>query len=223
MENRTTRWAAVIAALSLAAGCSNHRAEPVDADDEVVIGGPSGPVIDPELDRRDVSPAAIDTEDWEVGGYIGVLNAEDFGTKPIYALRAGYHVSEDVFLEGEYAWSEVSDSNYRRLGAPLFESEDEDLTAYSLSVGFHILPGEVFVGSRLARASAMLLTFGVGNTEIVDEDNVTFLVGFGLRSLLTDWLSLRLEARDRIFESDLLGENEWKHNFEIGLTVGAFF
>ncbi|MDH4030678.1 MAG: outer membrane beta-barrel domain-containing protein [Chromatiales bacterium] len=223
MNIRTTRTAAVVVALLMAAGCSNHGTRTIDADDEVVVGGPSGPVIDPELDRRDINRPSIDTENWEAGGYIGALNVEDFGTKPIYGLRAAYHVTEDVFLEGEYARSEISDSSFRNLGAPLFESEDEDLTAYNLSVGYNILPGEVFVGSRWARASAMYLNFGVGNTEVVGEDNVTYLVGFGLRSLFNDWLSLRLEARDRIFESDLLGENEWKHNFEVGLTVGAFF
>ncbi len=94
---------------------------------------------------------------------------------------------------------------------------------YGLSVGYTLLPGEVFVGSKWARASAMFMSFGVGNTEFVDDDNVTFLLGFGLRALPSDWLSLRLEARDRIWESDLLGESEWKHNFEITLTLGAFF
>jgi outer membrane beta-barrel protein len=170
-----------------------------------------------------VARPSIDTENWEAGGYVGALNVEDLGTEPIYALRAAYHVTEDVFLEGEYARSQVKDTSFRNLGAPIFEDESEDLSAYSLSVGYHVLPGEVFFGSRWARTSAVYLSFGAGNTEVVGEDNVTYLVGFGLRSLFNDWLSLRLEARDRIFESDLLGENEWKHNFEIGLTVGAFF
>ena len=132
-------------------------------------------------------------------------------------------IRDSLYLEGDYARSTVEDSNFRNIGAPLFDSEEEDLTMYGLSVGYTLLPGEVFVGSRWARASAMFMSFGVGNTEFVDEDNVTYLLGFGLRALPADWLSLRLEARDRIWESDLLGESEWKHNFEITLTLGAFF
>jgi outer membrane beta-barrel protein len=211
-------------ALTASSGCSMFRGDdPVTGDDEVISGVSADPVIEPELDRRDVQRAAIDNEDWEFAGYGGFLSVEDFGTEPVYGGRVAYHVTEDLYLEGDYARSTVEDTNFRNIGAPLFDSEEEDLTMYGLSVGYTLLPGEVFVGSRWARASAMFMSFGVGNTEFVDEDNVTYLLGFGLRALPADWLSLRLEARDRIWESDLLGESEWKHNFEITLTLGAFF
>ncbi len=212
------------ASMLVTSGCAAFRKDSTTpADEEPVAERPSGPVIEPELDRRDVKRPRIDTEDWEISGFVGALSVEDFGTELIYGGRLGYHVSEDIYLEGEYAWSQVSDSNFRRIGAPLFDSEDEDLTSYSLSIGYNVLPGEVFVGSGWARASSMYITFGAGNTSFVGEDNVTFLAGFGLRTLVSDWFSLRLEARDRIFESDLLGENEWKHNFEITLSMGVFF
>lgn len=212
------------ASMLVTSGCAAFRKDSkIPADEEPVAERPSGPVIEPELDRRDVKRPRIDTEDWEISGFVGALSVEDFGTELIYGGRLGYHVSEDIYLEGEYAWSQISDSNFRRIGAPLFDSEDEDLTSYSLSIGYNVLPGEVFVGSGWARASSMYITFGAGNTSFVGEDNVTFLAGFGLRTLVSDWFSLRLEARDRIFESDLLGENEWKHNFEITLSMGVFF
>ena len=204
-------------------GCSSMNRGPVSGDDEMMGDRPSQPVIQPALDRRDISAASIDTEDWEAGAYAGVISYEDFGTEPIYGARLAYHVTEDLYLEGDYARSTVSDSNFRNLGVPLFSSEDEDLTTYGLSVGYQLLPGEVFVGSRWARASSMYMSFGAGNTELAGEDSVTYLLGFGLRTLPTDWLSLRLEARDRIWESDLVGDNEWKHNFEISFVVGAFF
>jgi len=213
----------IAAALLILSGCSSMNRGPVSGDDEALGDRPSQPVIQPQLDRRDISAASIDTEDWEAGAYAGVISYEDFGTEPIYGARLAYHVTEDLYLEGDYARSTVSDSNFRNLGAPLFSSEDEDLTTYGLSVGYQLLPGEVFVGSRWARASSMYMSFGAGNTELAGEDSVTYLLGFGLRTLPTDWLSLRLEARDRIWESDLVGENEWKHNFEVSLVVGAFF
>lgn len=223
---KTKRIFLILLAASMLAtsGCAALRKDKTpSADEEPVAERPAGPVIEPELDRRDVKRPRIDTEDWEISGFVGALSVEDFGTELIYGGRLGYHVSEDIYLEGEYAWSQISDSNFRRIGAPLFDNEDEDLTSYSLSIGYNVLPGEVFVGSGWARASSMYITFGAGNTSFVGEDNVTFLAGFGLRTLVSDWFSLRLEARDRIFESDLLGDNEWKHNFELTLSMGVFF
>ena len=184
---------------------------------------PSDPVIEPDLERRAPVRPDIDTEDWDVGAYAGALAIEDFGTEFLYGGRLAYHVSEDFFLEGHYARADVDDDNFRRLGAPLFESSEEELTTWGLSVGYQMLPGEVFMGSRWARTSATYLQFGAGNTDFAGEDSVTYLLGFGLRVLPTDWLSLRLDARDHIFESDLTGDNEWKHNFELSLGLGVFF
>jgi outer membrane beta-barrel protein len=224
MRLHLTRLILLGVAIAATSGCSGLRDGGVGAGDDEPVGARSaGPVIQPELDRRDVRRPAVDSEDWEVSGYAGVLSVEDFGAGPVYGGRVAYHVTEDVYLEGDYARSSIEDSNFRDLGAPLFENESEDIDSYALSVGYTLLPGEVFVGSDWARASAMYLSFGVGNTRIVDEDNVTYLLGFGLRALPTDWLSVRLEARDRIWESDLLGDNQWTHNFEITLTLGAFF
>jgi len=224
MKGKLHKIVLLSVALIASSGCSMFGGrDAVSGDHEVIGSGPTEPVIQPELDRRDIQRAAIDTEDWEFAGYAGFLSVEDFGTEPVYGGRVAYHVTEDLYLEADYAHSTVKDSSFRDLGAPLFENEEEDIKSYSLSVGYTLLPGEVFVGSRWARASAMYMSFGVGNTEFVDDDNVTYLLGFGVRALPADWLSLRLEARDRIWESDLLGENEWKHNFEISLTLGAFF
>ena len=48
-------------------------------------------------------------------------------------------------------------------------------------------------------------------------------VGAGYRLLLTDWLALRIDVRDHIFESDLLGEDEYKHNLEAHTGLSVFF
>jgi outer membrane beta-barrel protein len=207
--------------LLLALGaCSTPGPESADAG---MTYTPSDPVIEPELERRAPVRPDIDTEDWDVGAYAGALAIEDFGTEFLYGGRIAYHVSEDFFLEGHYARADVDDDNFRRLGAPLFESSEEELSTWGLSVGYQMLPGEVFMGSRWARTSTTYLQFGAGNTDFAGEDSVTYLLGFGLRVLPADWLSLRLDARDHIFESDLTGDNEWKHNFELSVGVGVFF
>jgi outer membrane beta-barrel protein len=209
-----------LAATLATGGCSLLRGEP-PADEP--IEGPVPAVIDPALDRREVIRPAVDTEDWEIGAFAGVLSVEDFGSEAIYGARLAFHATEDIFIEGRYASSSISDASFRRIGVPLFDSRNEDLTAYDLSVGFMVLPGEVFLGTRWARTSGVYMKFGVGQVEYADRDSISYAFGFGIKVLPTDWLSLRLEARDTLFESDLLGENEWKHNFEINLGFGVFF
>lgn len=219
-----SRLALTAALLSLATGCSMFRGDRDAESEDVLVEEPApGQVIEPDVERRDIKPAKIDTENWSLEGYAGILNVEDFGSEPVYGARAAYHVTEDFFLEGYYAQSTVEDSNFRRLGAPLFEDESEDITLWGLTVGYNVLPGEVFVGSKLARSSTFHFLFGAGNTDFVDEDNVTYVLGFGLRVLPVDWFSMRIEARDYIFESDILGDNEWKNNFEVSLGLGIFF
>lgn len=210
----------ILAAALAASGCSLLRGEPLGDEP---VEGPVPAVIDPVLERRDIVRPEIDTEDWEIGAFGGVLSVEDFGAEAMYGLRFAYHATENIYLEGRYASSSISDTSFRRIGAPIFDVEKEDLTAYDLSVGLMVLPGEVFLGTRWARTSGVYMNFGVGRVEFADRDSISYAFGFGLKVLPTDWLSLRLEARDTIFESDLLGENEWKHNFEINLGFGVFF
>jgi outer membrane beta-barrel protein len=208
----------------MASGCSllpgkKKAAEPQEVPQEEA----PGQVIDPEVDRRQVTVPKIDTENWEIGLYAGVLSVEDFDSSAVYGLRAAYHVSEDFFLEGAYESSEVSDASFRDIGLPIFPNETEDLTFYSFSLGYNFLPGEVFVGTKHAMTSSMYFIFGVGNTEFIDEDELTYSLGFGLRVLANDRFSLRLEAKDNIYQSDLLGENEYKNNMEFNLGFGVFF
>lgn len=218
---RKTCLMALLAAL--ASGCSlmpwADRGDDAALEEEPLRGS----VIEPQIERREVTVPRIDTENFEIGLYAGVLSVEDFSSDPVYGLRAAYHMTEDFFLEAAYAASQVSDASFRRVGLPIFPEEDEDLRSYRFSLGYNFLPGEVFVGTSYAMTSAMYFIAGAGNTDFVDESRLTWNLGFGLRVLPTDSLSLRLEAKDNVFESDLLGENAFKHNFELNLGFAWFF
>ena len=41
-------------------------------------------VVRPEIERREVREADIDTEDFEIGAFAGMMNVEDFGTNLVY-------------------------------------------------------------------------------------------------------------------------------------------
>ena len=52
-------------------------------------------IILPDLERRTIKESDIDSENFEIGGFVGFMNVEDFGTNPVYGLRAAYHATED--------------------------------------------------------------------------------------------------------------------------------
>src|SRR4051812_47620466 len=58
------------------------------------------PIIDPQVERRQIKRAQIDTEDFEIGAYYGILSIEDFESHAVYGARLAYHLTEDFFIEG---------------------------------------------------------------------------------------------------------------------------
>ena len=184
---------------------------------------PAGePIVVPQVDRRDVRLPRYPSNDLEMGLYTGVFATENFGTSGVYGARVGYHLTEDFFVQGVYAQTKVTDEAFRQiLPGGIFESKTQKLNYYNLSVGYNILPGEVFLFSSRARPSQFYVIGGVGSTKFVDQRKPTFNVGFGFRVFLTDYASLQLDLRDHIFELDLLGKRETTQNLE--LTAGLSF
>ena len=180
-------------------------------------------VIQPELERRDVKVPHINADDIELGFYSGILSMENFSTQSVKGLRLAYHVTEDFFVEGAYGRSIISDEFFRSRAFPItgFDTQEEDLTYYNLSLGYNVLPGEIFLGRRWAMASAFYVIGGIGTIKFANESHATFNFGGGYRILLTDWFAFHLDMRDHVFDSDLLGQNKRTNNFEatVGLTV----
>lgn len=179
--------------------------------------------IEPSVARYGITVPRIHANDFELGAYLGSLNLDGFGSNLVYGLRLAYHLSEDFFLEGSYGRSSIDDEQFRRFGLALFPGEEEDVDYYHASVGYNLLPGEVFFGRRRAFTSAVFLTTGLGNISFADEDHFTYNVGVGLRVLPTERLSVRLDFREYIFETDILGESELTFNSELTAGLGYYF
>lgn len=180
-------------------------------------------LIGAEVYRRDVKIAKVDTERFEIGAYSGILAVEDLSSSLAYGLRAGFLVTEDAFLEVHYLESSVTDQVRRDIGQPFFPEEDMDLEQYALVLGYTLFPGEVFVGRDVAMASQTYLLSGIGNTSFNGEDYLTYQFGFGFKLLPKDWMVVRIEARDSVWETDLLGAKKWTNNFEMNLGLGFIF
>lgn len=182
------------------------------------------PPVVPQVDRRELRLPRFPSRDFEVGAFAGVYGTENFGASAVYGLRVGYHLSEDWFVEGTYAGTTVSDAAFRQiLPGGIFTDDKEKLSYYNLSVGYNLLPGEVFLGSRQARATAIYVIGGVGSTDFVGQKRQTFNLGFGWRILLGDRGALRVDLRDHVFSLDLLGRNQSTHNLEASVGFGFHF
>ena len=206
----------VLTAAGLLQACSFLRVEePMRADSE--------PVIEPELERRTISEADIDSEDFEVGVFAGVYSIEDFGSNLVYGARAAYHVTEDFFVEAALGRTDADETSFETLsgGAQILTDDERELIYYNISLGYNLFPGEAFIGGKFALNSSLYLIAGVGNTEFADDSHFTINAGAGYRLLLSDWLALHLDVRDHIFDSDLLGNDKTTHNIEVhgGFTV----
>ena len=198
--------------------------EPAPADEADAKAAPPR-VIEPEVQRRKVKVDRIDTENVELGIYYGMLSIEDFGTNPLTGIRAAYHVTEDLFFELDYGRSKAGRTSFETLGGnvQLLAPDERRFTYYSLSLGYNLLPGEVYIGRNLAMNSALYLLGGVGSTKFAGDHRFTANFGAGYRVLPTDWLAIHIDVQDHVFQSDLLGQDKLTNNFMASLGATVFF
>ena len=224
MESRIRVFLLITAMITLS-GCAATRnlfglgpkeAPPPSAE------GP-GQVIDPEVERRKIKEPAIDREDFELGAFAGIMSIEDFGSDVVYGARLAYHVTEGFFVEAAVGQSEAGETSFEVLSGGATLLDDRKLTYYNLSLGYNILPGEVFIGEGRAFNTNLYLIAGLGSTRFADDDRFTVNFGAGYRFLLTDTLALHLDFRDHLFDIDLLGEEKTVHNLEATLGITIFF
>jgi outer membrane beta-barrel protein len=217
MESRLLLLLLALAAASLT-GCGRDRL--VRADEAV-----QPPVIEPDIDRREIKEAKIDTENFEVGILAGEISVEDFGVNSLAGATFAYHVTEGFFLELGAGKADTQPTSFERLSgaAQLLTDSEREYTYYNLSVGYNILPGEGFIGKNRALNTTTYLIGGVGKTKFAGDERFTINLGMGLRLMPLDWLAIHAEVRDNIFDIDLLGQEKTSHNIEAHLGLTFFF
>jgi outer membrane beta-barrel protein len=205
-------------ALTSLTGCGRQR-----VIDEQAAGEP--PVIEPEVDRREIEPAKIDTEDFEVGIFAGQLSVEDFGVNTVVGGTFAYHITEGFFVELAAGQTDTGLTSFERLSgaAQLLTDDEREYTYYNLSLGYNIFPGEGFIGRGRALNTTLYVIGGVGKTNFAGDDRFTVDVGLGIRLMPLDWLAVHADVRDQIFDIDLLGQEKTAHNLAAQLGVTFFF
>ena len=195
---------------------SGSSAEPVLAVDE--------PLIQPEVERKEIIDAKIDTEDFELGFFGGLYSTEDFGTNSVVGFRFAYHINEDFFFELTGGETETEKSSVEELGFfTILDDDERDLQYYNFTLGYNLLPGEAFITRDWAFYTAFYVLAGIGSTSFAGEDEFTVVGGGGFRFIATDWMALHVDFRDHIFELDILGKEKTTHNLELHSGVTFFF
>ncbi len=184
-----------------------------------------GSIFDPKVERREVERDAINTENWELGAYYGIISIEDFGSTELTGARLAYHVTEDFFIEVSYAETTAGLSSFERLNGNivLLTDKQRDYSYYNVSLGFNFLPGEGFIGDQLAFSTSLYFLTGLGATDFAGEQRSTIMVGGGYRVLFTDWFAWHLTLRDSFYDIELLGSAKTANDLEISTSFTIFF
>jgi outer membrane beta-barrel protein len=204
-------------------------AAPVMAQTQAPAANPQQPaneqVIVPEVQRRDVRVPKFPSKDFELSALVGTYATQSFGTSAVAGVRLGYHLSEDLFVETTYARTKVTDKTFEEIfpGAGPLADTDKKLSYYNVSAGYNIFPGEIFLGSKYAKASSIYLIGGVGSTKFANQRRQTFNVGFGFRVLFSDRFAMRVDVRDHIFSYDLLNVRQNTQNLELTTGIAYYF
>ena len=181
-------------------------------------------VVEPTLERRDINEANIDSENFELGLFVGVISIEDFTSDTVLGARAAYHVNEDFFVEASYGQATAGQTSFEILsgGAPFLTDDERDYRYYNLSLGYN-LNGETFLTENWVFNSATYFSLGAGSTEFGGDERFTVSFGAGYRLLLTDYFALHFDLKDHVFNSELIGPEKTTHNVEYAVGATFFF
>jgi outer membrane beta-barrel protein len=182
-------------------------------------------VITPDIKRRQIKEDDLDTENFELGVFYGLLSIEDFGTNGVAGLTLAYHITESFFVEAAYGTSKTEKTSYELLsgGVELLTDDERDLTYYNLSLGYNFLHGQIFMSDKWTFNNHFYLMVGAGNTDFAAKEYFTTTIGAGLRFYTTDWLALDLSMRGHSFKHELFGESKIVTNLESRLGLSVFF
>lgn len=184
-----------------------------------------GQIITPDIERRHIKEEDLDSEDFEVGMFTGLLTIEDFGSNSVSGFTAAYHITEDFFIEGAYGATKAQKTSYELLsgGVELLTEDERKFSYYNLSLGYNFLPGQIYIADGWAFNSNFYVIAGAGNTQFAAKNYFTYNLGAGLRFYGTDWLALDLSMRDHVFTHDIFGESKTVNNLEMRFGLSIFF
>ena len=176
-------------------------------------------IVKPDTEQDLIKDSDIDNISMNFGVYTGLINYENFNSSYMLAMYFSYPFDEDVFVEAEFGISALNDTEYRNIGLPLLSEEEVDLQFYTILVGYNLLPGEVYWSREKTLISRFYLIAGVGSVSFDNNNYVSIQFGAGFKMELDKNKSIRFEARDRMYDTDILGTDKLTNNIEFHLGI----
>jgi outer membrane beta-barrel protein len=179
-------------------------------------------IIEPDKTVTSVQPAAIDTERFELGAYVGLLSVEDFNTNPVTGFSLSYHINDSFIVQTNYGTSAVGKASFEEREDASF-LKDYDFTYVNLLAGYKVLGGRSFLGKRQKFNSAIYLLAGAADVSFNENSKTGIVFGASYRAVITDWLTVNLDVRDTIVDREFLENSKKTNNTEMVIGVNALF
>ncbi|GBO89085.1 outer membrane beta-barrel domain-containing protein [Marinobacter salsuginis] len=183
------------------------------------------PLIEPDVTPVPVTEAMIDTENFEIGAFVGVLNIEDFESSLLYGGKLTYHLSESFFFEAGIGFAEGGETSFEKLAGnvEVLTDSERDYSYYNINLGYDVLPGEAFLTENYAFNTNFYLIAGAGATDFAGDTRFTLNAGAGYQVLLTDSVAVHLGVRQHYYRIDVLGAEKTSMNTEVSTGLSVFF
>lgn len=186
--------------------------------------GNSGAVIEANKKTVSAQVAAIDTEKFELGGYLGMLSVEDFNSNPVTGLSLVYHINNRFLAQVNYGTSTVGRAAFEEIvGGNFLADGDYDFEYVNVLAGYKLLDGRSFLGKRHKYNSSIYIMAGPTQVSFAGEDNTGIVFGASYRTVMTDWLTMNLDVRNTLVDRDFLEDNKKTNNTEMFLGINALF
>ena len=183
------------------------------------------PLIEPDVTPAPVTEALIDTENFEIGAFVGVLNIEDFESSLLYGGKLTYHLSESFFFEAGVGFAEGGETSFEKLAGnvKVLTDSERDYSYYNINLGYNVLPGEAFLTENYAFNTNFYLIAGAGATDFAGDTRFTLNAGAGYQVLLTDSVAVQIGVRQHYYRIDVLGAEKTSMNTEVSTGLSVFF
>lgn len=181
-------------------------------------------IIEPEKTVTNIQAAAIDTEHFELGFYLGSVSVEEFNTNLITGLSLTYHISSRWLTQAQYGLSEVQSPAFEDTSGFVFLDED-DLNYEYLRImgGYKIVDGRSFFGKRHKYNSAVYFLAGVSDVNFAGSRNQGLALGLSYRTVITDWLTMNLDINNTTVNLELFNDETKVNNTEMAIGINALF
>ncbi len=179
-------------------------------------------IIEPKQQSEPAKSAAIDTERYQLGLYLGTLSVEDFNANLMVGLSLTYLIDANFIGQINYAQSDVGRSTFeRREGFDFLTDEQRVLKYFNLIGGYKVFTARSFLGARFKFDSDLYVTGGLGRMNFAGEGNVAFALGASYRVVITDWAVVNVDFKDHFFKgADVFGDDDLKTSQNLEFSVG---